>query len=86
MINPTYVKIDMDIIRDIDTDIDKQKIVENIVSYCHERGKSVIAEGIESLEELQVVLRLEVDFVQGFLFAKAMPLPSQINEKGFNVF
>lgn len=82
MINPTYVKIDMDIIRDIDTDIDKQKIVENIVSYCHERGKSVIAEGIESLEELQVVLRLEVDFVQGFLFAKAMPLPSQINEKG----
>ncbi|WP_028044667.1 EAL domain-containing protein [Candidatus Stoquefichus massiliensis] len=79
MANPVYVKIDMDIIRDIDKDIDKQKIVENIVSYCHERGKSVIAEGIETVSELHVVMGLKVDFVQGYLFAKAMPLPAEID-------
>lgn len=79
MVNPTYVKIDMDIIRDIDKDIDKQKIVENIVSYCHERDKSVIAEGIETVSELHVVMGLKVDFVQGFLFAKAMPLPVEVD-------
>lgn len=82
MANPTYVKIDMDIIRDIDKDIDKQKIVENIVSYCHERGKSVIAEGVETVLELYVVMGLKVDFVQGFLFAKAMPLPAEIDCAG----
>ncbi|MFR7590120.1 MAG: EAL domain-containing protein [Longibaculum sp.] len=80
-VNPDYVKIDMDIIRDIDKDADKQKIVENIISYCHERHKKVIAEGVETMQELRVVLYLEVDYIQGYLFAKPQSIPSKINQE-----
>ena len=79
-VNPDYVKIDIGIIRDINKDMDKQKLVDNIVSYCHERGKFVIAEGVETLDELASVLRLNVDYIQGYLFAKPTATPSQINE------
>lgn len=81
LVNPDYVKIDIDIIRDIDKDIDKQKLVENIVSYCHERNKVVIAEGIETYAELKTVVYLHVDFIQGFYFAKAEAIPPQIDIK-----
>ena len=37
-ISPQYIKVDMAIIRDIDTDPDKQQIVVNIVNYAHQRG------------------------------------------------
>lgn len=75
IVNPDYVKIDMDLIRDIDKDIDKQKIVENIVAYCHERNKKVIAEGVETYQELTVAFYLNIDYVQGFYFAKAEFVP-----------
>lgn len=78
-INPLYVKVDRDIVKDIDKDLDKQKIVENLVSYCHERGKYVIAEGIETKSELQTVLRLNVDYLQGYLFAKPEAVPVQLH-------
>ncbi|MEG0576812.1 MAG: EAL domain-containing protein [Bacilli bacterium] len=81
MVNPDYVKIDIDIIRDIDKDIDKQKLVENIVSYCHERQKKVIAEGVETSAELKTVVYLHVDFIQGFFFAKAEAIPPHIDLK-----
>lgn len=79
IVNPTYVKVDRDIIQDIDTDVDKQKIVENIVSYCHERGKFVIAEGVETINELKTVLYLDVDFIQGYYFAKPAQIPPQLH-------
>ncbi|MEG0592624.1 MAG: EAL domain-containing protein [Coprobacillus sp.] len=81
MVNPDYVKIDIDIIRDIDKDIDKQKIVENIISYCHERNKKVIAEGIETLAELKTVIDLDADYIQGFFFARAEAIPPQVDSK-----
>lgn len=84
-VNPQYVKIDMDIIRDIDNDLDKQKIVENIISYCHERDKYVIAEGVETLAELKTVKRLGVDYVQGYFFAKAGDIPVELNEDALEI-
>ena len=44
----------MAIIRDIDTDPDKQQIVVNIVNYAHQRrGMYIVAEGIETPAELE---------------------------------
>lgn len=85
IVNPTYVKVDRDIIRDIDRDIDKQKIVENIVSYCHERNKYVIAEGVETSNELKTVLYLDVDYIQGYYFAKPAQLPPELNREALKV-
>ena len=50
-LKPEYIKIDREIIEAIQKDGSKQKIVENTVSYAHERDMRVIAEGIENEEE-----------------------------------
>ena len=59
--------------------------MENIVSYCHERNKKVIAEGVETVLELALVYHLKVDYVQGFLFAKPEQMPPDINEEALMV-
>lgn len=69
-ITPKYIKIDMSFIHNIDKDNDKQKIVENIVSYGHERGMLIIAEGVETVDEMKQVMKLKVDYLQGYLLGK----------------
>lgn len=80
LISPKFIKIDMDIIRNIDSDPDKCKIVENIVNYAHERDMKLIAEGIETIDEFKQVIKLKVDYLQGFLLAKPQYLPPRIQE------
>lgn len=79
---PKYIKVDLSIIRDIDTDPDKQQIVENIVAYAHKRNMKIVAEGLETPEEIRKVLELDVDLLQGFYLARPEPIPGSINEEG----
>lgn len=79
---PKYIKVDLSIIRDIDTDPDKQQIVANIVAYAHKRDMKIVAEGLETPEEIRKVLDLDVDLLQGFYLARPEPVPGRINEKG----
>ena len=65
-LSPNYVKIDMSIVRGIDSDESRQKIFQNLVSYSHERGIKVIAEGIETHEEMVTLLQNGVDYMQGY--------------------
>lgn len=76
---PGYIKVDLSIIRDIDTDPDKQQIVENIVAYAHKRDMKIVAEGLETPEEICKVLELGVDLLQGFYIAKPQPVPEDIS-------
>ena len=78
---PKYIKVDLSIIRDIDTDPDKQQIVANIVAYAHKRDMKIVAEGLETPEEIRKVLELDVDLLQGFYFARPEPVPGKINEE-----
>lgn len=80
LISPKFIKIDMEIIRNIDSDLDKCKIVENIVNYAHERDMKIIAEGIETINELKQVIKLKVDYLQGFLLAKPQFMPPKIQD------
>lgn len=84
-IAPKYVKVDMEIIRGIDANPDKCKIVENIVNYAHERDMKIIAEGIETIGELKQVIRLHVDYLQGYLLAKPQSLPPKIPDDVVNL-
>lgn len=77
-ITPKYIKIDMSFVHNIDKDNDKQKIVENIVSYGHERGMQIIAEGVETIDEMKQVMKLKVDFLQGYLLGKPQMKPAPI--------
>lgn len=67
---PDFVKLDMALIRDIDTDHVKRTIVRNTISMLHELGIKPICEGVESREEQDVLRDLGVSLMQGYLFAR----------------
>ncbi|WP_036177341.1 EAL domain-containing protein [Massilia sp. 9096] len=67
---PDIVKIDIDLIRDIDANKTKQIIVENIVNLCEKLGIVALAEGVETFDERDCLSSLGIDLMQGFLFAR----------------
>ncbi len=67
---PDIVKLDMKIIRDIDTRPASRAILRAVVSLCRELGIRLIAEGIETRSEFDVLLDHGVELFQGYLFAK----------------
>lgn len=69
-LSPRYLKLDMSLIRHIDKDAVKRSAVSSTVEFCRQSGISVIAEGIENEEELAAVIRLGVDYGQGYHLAQ----------------
>lgn len=67
---PDVIKLDMDLIRDIDKSRVRQAIVNSITRLSHALDIAVIAEGIETREELATVRSLGISLVQGYLIAK----------------
>ena len=67
---PNYIKVDMELIRDIDTASSKQKLVKHLIASAKELGIKVIAEGIETKEEAACLRELNADYLQGFLFGR----------------
>lgn len=63
---PDYVKIDRVLISGVDEDNKKQYFVANTVEFAHENGFLALAEGVETKEELNTVIRLGVDLIQGY--------------------
>lgn len=67
---PDIIKIDMDLIRNVDTNLARQAIVRNLVRLCDEMKIQVIAEGIETLAERDFLYEAGIHLMQGYLFAK----------------
>lgn len=67
---PDYVKLDMDLIRDIDRSSVKRCIVSNTLNMLDELNVTPICEGIETIEEYEVLRELGVDLIQGYLIAR----------------
>lgn len=64
------VKLDMDLIRNIDTDLTRQSIVRNCLNIFHDLNITPLAEGIETKEEFVFLRDLGVELMQGYFFAK----------------
>lgn len=75
---PRYVKVDISIIRNINTDTDKQRFLTSLIEYARPYGIKVLAEGVETLDELRTVLALGVDLLQGYCLARPAALPTDI--------
>ena len=84
-IEPRYVKVDISIIRNIDTNADKQQFLAGLVTYAKPRSIQVLAEGVETMAELQKVLELGVDLLQGYGCARPAPVPGPIAPEAMNV-
>jgi EAL domain-containing protein (putative c-di-GMP-specific phosphodiesterase class I)/GGDEF domain-containing protein len=67
---PDYIKLDISLIANIDTNFLKQNLVETMVTFANNHGTLVIAEGVERREEFETVREIGVHFTQGFLFHK----------------
>lgn len=65
-LEPHFIKIDMKLIRGIDTDSFNQSIIKNFVSLSESTGTKLIAEGIETEAELRTLIELKVYAGQGF--------------------
>ncbi|UTC65169.1 bifunctional diguanylate cyclase/phosphodiesterase [Treponema sp. OMZ 788] len=80
-LSPNLVKIDMSIVRDVHKSLDKQNVLENLVSYAKKRDIIILAEGVETIDEIDVLLRFGVDLFQGYFFAKPsfdiIPIPEE---------
>ncbi|WP_242457948.1 EAL domain-containing protein [Halomonas sp. YLGW01] len=68
------VKLDRAFIQDILNSPRNAAIVQGVITMAHHIGLTVVAEGIETHEQQQDLIRRECDLLQGFYFAKPMPL------------
>ncbi len=64
------LKIDGSLIRDIDTNKNSYYIVETIAEFARKMNIETIAEQVETLEELEILKSLKVDYFQGYLLGK----------------
>ncbi len=69
-LEPEVVKVDMSLVRGIDSSPVKQKLVRSIIALCTELGIQLVAEGIETPAERDTLVALGGDLCQGYLFAK----------------
>lgn len=67
---PNILKIDRFFIKDVHKSLDKQMILSNILSFCSSKSIRVLAEGIETREELQVVIELGFHYAQGYYLGR----------------
>jgi EAL domain-containing protein (putative c-di-GMP-specific phosphodiesterase class I) len=68
------IKLDMSLTRDIDTDPSRRALARGLISFAHEIGSHITAEGVETRAELETLRRLGVDKVQGFYLSQPLAL------------
>lgn len=67
---PDFVKLDMTLIRGIENDPMRQKLVASMTTLCSELGIMVVAEGIETEAEFEATVRAGCPLLQGYLFGR----------------
>ena len=86
-LRPEYIKIDKYFIQGLDEDLVKQQFVRSISDIAQQSRAKVIAEGIETVAELQVLRSLGIEYGQGFLLARpASPPLSALPPETLNLF
>ena len=76
---PEIIKIDRSVIQDIDKNKVKESMLKALLLIAKESGSFVIAEGIESKGEAMVLSRNNVDFAQGYFYAKPASVDKMTN-------
>ncbi|MDE7213323.1 MAG: bifunctional diguanylate cyclase/phosphodiesterase, partial [Anaeroplasmataceae bacterium] len=72
------VKLGRVFLKDITNNFSQEKLLVNLIDYCHKNKRIVICEGIETKELLNYVKEQQVNYGSGFYFARALDIPSFI--------
>ena len=75
-IDPDIVKLDMMMIRGIETDKSRQSIVQKLILYAKEQGIIVLAEGVETHSQMEYLVLAGVDLLQGYYISRPIPIPN----------
>lgn len=84
-IRPNFIKIDMSLIRDIDKDMIKKELLRSFQRFSQITGIQLIAEGIETYNELKTLIEIGISYGQGFYLQPPsedfVPLPALLAEE-----
>lgn len=69
-LEPEVVKLDMSLVRNVHLEPTKKKLITSMATLCRELGMTVLAEGVETKDERDVLAELGCDLLQGYLFGK----------------
>lgn len=72
-LEPEVCKLDMSLVRDVDTLPKRRRLVESMTSLCRDLEIQVVAEGVETVKELECLRASGCDLFQGYLVAKPGP-------------
>jgi EAL domain-containing protein (putative c-di-GMP-specific phosphodiesterase class I) len=72
-LEPEVVKLDMSLVRGIDADSSRQQVVRSLVQLCLDLGMRVVAEGVETASERDMLASIGCELLQGYWFAKPGP-------------
>ncbi|MFA5577657.1 MAG: EAL domain-containing protein, partial [Tissierellaceae bacterium] len=67
-----YIKIDMEFIRNMKRDSEDEIMVRTIVDLAHNLGLKVVAEGVETREQLDILRDMACDFAQGYYISRPL--------------
>lgn len=70
------VKLDRSLLQEVVYSSDKEKFIKSVVYACHQFGKQVCIEGVETYEEMNIAKRTCCDYIQGYYYYK----PSEIKD------
>lgn len=73
-LQPDYIKIDRSMVSGVDQDPARQDVLAAVLQLAEKMGAQVIGEGLDTLEELEMLGRLGIRFGQGWLFGHPTPL------------
>jgi EAL domain-containing protein (putative c-di-GMP-specific phosphodiesterase class I) len=70
-LDPEFAKLDMSLVRDVDTSAKKQSVIRAMTKLCtQDLGIQVVSEGVESAQEQDALATVGCDLMQGYLFAR----------------
>ena len=74
-LRPDFIKLDIELVRDVDKDPYKALVAEKIFEIAVQLGIQTIAEGVEREEEYEWVRARGANYAQGYLFGRPAPQP-----------
>lgn len=80
-LGPEIIKLDTHLIQGVSRDRNRQALVRSLVSFAEDVGATLIAEGIESREDLVTLSDARVPYGQGYLFAHPGPPPTVLRRR-----
>jgi len=79
------LKVDSNFVEDLGVSGEDEEIVSAVINLAHALGLKVVAEGVETEQQLDVLRSLNCDFAQGYLFSRPLPAADLVAAFGLQI-